>query len=347
VIAAAWPADHGSQTPPAVPVIADDNHRDRLTGRDSRRRVTARRPRTPAAAPPQWLVLAVRVGEKPVRPLVAYFGCIYYAGTRPAEAADLHLPDCQLPGRCLDCDAHLPDLTTVAPSRRCRHEKTEPVWGRITLAETNPETGSHWTDDGTPYQRRGLKHRARTVPIPPPLVALLCDHVRGGDGVTSAGTDTEVTVRQIQRDQVEVRVGDRSYVVSARAHTARDAWHTGTSIPGPDASPAHCTIRHRPGLFTGFKGYFVADLAHGVALDISGDGVDSGEPSVSWRHCFLPVAQPVEVLPHDQIDLLFTRRRPDPGEAGHPFGQIYRRAGQVTRDNAVVSTFAHSTARSP
>jgi integrase len=128
------------------------------------------------------LLTAVASLGRRAHPLVAFFGCLYYAGTRPAEAADLRLADCQLPGRCLDCDTTTPDLTDITPSRRCRHEKTEPAWGRITLAETNPETGSHWTDDGIPYQRRGLKHRARTatrpVPIPPRLVALLCEHVQ-------------------------------------------------------------------------------------------------------------------------------------------------------------------------
>jgi integrase len=131
------------------------------------------------------LLTALASLGKRAQPMVAYFGCLYYAGTRPAEAADLRAADCQLPGRCLDCDTLLPDLTTITPTRRCRHEKTEPAWGRITLAETNPQAGSHWTDDGSPYQRRGLKHRARTatrtVPIPPRLVALLCEHVQRHD----------------------------------------------------------------------------------------------------------------------------------------------------------------------
>lgn len=114
--------------------------------------------------------------------LVAFFGCIYYAGTRPSEAADLRLPDCRLPGRCLNCGTTFDDLLTVVPGPDCPHDEIEPAWGRIILAETNPYVGSQWTDDGSPRQRRGLKHRPRThtrpVPIPPPLVALLCQHVR-------------------------------------------------------------------------------------------------------------------------------------------------------------------------
>jgi integrase len=52
-----------------------------------------------------------------------------------------------------------------------------------------PEVGSGWTDDGTPYEIRGLKRRARkatrSVPIPPILVQTLRDHVR----VHGAATD--------------------------------------------------------------------------------------------------------------------------------------------------------------
>lgn len=49
-------------------------------------------------------------------------------------------------------------------------------------------SGAHWTDDGRPRQRRGLKHRGqgetRTVPIPAKLVSLLRDHIeRYGVGV--------------------------------------------------------------------------------------------------------------------------------------------------------------------
>ncbi|BCJ64603.1 tyrosine-type recombinase/integrase [Polymorphospora rubra] len=116
--------------------------------------------------------------------LTAFFGCLYYAGTRPSEAADLRRADCVLPGRCIDCDADLPDVT-AAPVGACRHEKIEYGWGRIILAETAPRSGTAWTDDGQAHERRGLKHRARTdtrpVPIPPQLVALLHKHVAKHD----------------------------------------------------------------------------------------------------------------------------------------------------------------------
>jgi integrase len=112
--------------------------------------------------------------------VTAFFGCLYYAGTRPSEAADLRRPDCVLPGRCVGCDTALPDVT--ASVGECQHEKVEYGWGRITLAETAPRAGTAWTDDGQAHERRGLKHRARRdtrpVPVPPQLVALLHRHIR-------------------------------------------------------------------------------------------------------------------------------------------------------------------------
>lgn len=92
------------------------------------------------------------MGQRAQR-LVAFFGCLYYAGMRPAEAAKLRAVDCELP---------------------------ETGWGSATLAETDAGAGRHWTDDGSTHERRGLKHRGRketrTVPIPPALVKLLLTH---------------------------------------------------------------------------------------------------------------------------------------------------------------------------
>jgi integrase len=89
------------------------------------------------------------------RRLRAFYGCMYYAATRPGEALGLRLSDCELP---------------------------ETGWGRITVEETRPSAGKAWTDSGEAHDRRGLKQRAagevRIVPIPPPLVRLLREHVK-------------------------------------------------------------------------------------------------------------------------------------------------------------------------
>ncbi|MFC4030887.1 tyrosine-type recombinase/integrase [Streptomyces polygonati] len=88
------------------------------------------------------------------RRLRAFFGCLYYAAVRPGEALGLRWSDCTLP---------------------------EHGWGRIELTETRPSAGKTWTDSGEAHDRRGLKQRAegevRIVPIPPPLVRLLLEHI--------------------------------------------------------------------------------------------------------------------------------------------------------------------------
>jgi integrase len=92
------------------------------------------------------------LGDRAAR-VAAFFGCLYYAGMRPSEAADLRAADCELP---------------------------ETGWGKVTLAETDAPAGRHWTDDGSTHERRGLKHRGRketrTVAIPPVLVGMLRHH---------------------------------------------------------------------------------------------------------------------------------------------------------------------------
>ncbi|MFC8131566.1 tyrosine-type recombinase/integrase [Streptomyces sp. NPDC057302] len=89
------------------------------------------------------------------RRLKAFFGCLYYAAMRPGEALGLRRSDCVLPVS---------------------------GWGRIELTETRPSAGKAWTDSGEAHDRRGLKQRAdgevRIVPVPPPLVRLLREHLK-------------------------------------------------------------------------------------------------------------------------------------------------------------------------
>lgn len=86
--------------------------------------------------------------------LVAFFAVMYYSGLRPEEAAMLRKTDLQLP---------------------------ESGWGELLLSETAPTAGAAWTDSGARRDRRQLKQRGkgevRLVPCPPPLTALLHDHM--------------------------------------------------------------------------------------------------------------------------------------------------------------------------
>jgi integrase len=107
-------------------------------------------------------------GERGER-MVAFFGCMYYAALRPEEAVELRPENL----------AGLPDHG----------------WGELILTNSEPRSGTWWTDSGSARQRRELKHRprgeTRPVPIHPELVALLSEHLKkyppGPDGRVFTG----------------------------------------------------------------------------------------------------------------------------------------------------------------
>jgi integrase len=112
-------------------------------------------PRTVVSADQaQKLLTAVGLQGQLGPRMVAFFACLYYAALRPEEAVDLRL-------------SNLVRLPADG-------------WGEMILTNADPRTGSHWTDDGQPRQRRELKHRApgevRTVPVHPDLCVLLIAH---------------------------------------------------------------------------------------------------------------------------------------------------------------------------
>jgi integrase len=84
----------------------------------------------------------------------AFFACIAYAGMRPSEIAALEVSDLELP---------------------------KGGWGRATLRESEPSPGRRYTGTDSTRQRKALKHRpigsVRPVPLPPPLVAYLRNHL--------------------------------------------------------------------------------------------------------------------------------------------------------------------------
>ncbi|MGW7203909.1 tyrosine-type recombinase/integrase [Streptomyces sp. NPDC054837] len=100
------------------------------------------------------LLTAVRgQGDRGER-LEAFFACLYYAGTRPAEVIHLQKSQCRLP---------------------------EKGWGVLTLRGGIVRAGRSWTDDGSAHEKRSLKWRApedsRPVPVPPACVRQLRSHI--------------------------------------------------------------------------------------------------------------------------------------------------------------------------
>ena len=128
------------------------NPLDRITWQPPRSSCSAglRSATTPAE------VQAILAEVTQIRPeLTAFFGCLYYAALRPAEAVALRASSCALPSS---------------------------GWGQLTLTASLPRSARAWTGNGAPREPRGLKHRPegaiRTVPIPPQLARLLRWHLR-------------------------------------------------------------------------------------------------------------------------------------------------------------------------
>jgi len=100
------------------------------------------------------LLAAVGQQGKSGARLVAFFALMYYSALRPGEAAGLPASALQLPAD---------------------------GWGELFLPGSAPTTGAAWSDSGRRRDERGLKHRAReavrAVPSPPPLTALLRNHL--------------------------------------------------------------------------------------------------------------------------------------------------------------------------
>jgi integrase len=93
-----------------------------------------------------------RIGPK----LVAFFACIYYAGTRPSETVELRA-----------------DLNLDLP--------TDDGWGTLYLHGNAPTVGAGWSRSGRRRDPRQLKHRAegevRPVPCHPALTRYLRHHI--------------------------------------------------------------------------------------------------------------------------------------------------------------------------
>jgi protein arginine N-methyltransferase 1 len=113
-------------------------------------------------------------------------------------------------------------------------------------------------------------------------------------------------------------------------------------LDGTDAAAYELSIAFpvvRPGMFTGFKAYFVASLSRTVALDISGDDIENRMTSDSWKHCYLPVVEPVEVRLGDRIALMFARTYPR--HRNTAFRQSYRWEGTIHRGTRMLGQFRH------
>jgi predicted RNA methylase len=121
-------------------------------------------------------------------------------------------------------------------------------------------------------------------------------------------------------------------IIPTRTHLAPPATATRFAFGGNDrddyARELLFTIQE-DGLLTGFKGYFIAELVDGVVLDISGDNIEGRKTSDSWKHCYLPIEQAVEVRMGDIVEVTYRRHPPTPKDS--PFRQRLSWTGFVRR----------------
>jgi hypothetical protein len=194
----------------------------------------------PAAVASPAQVGAILAQVNSTRPeLTAFFGCLYYAALRPAEAVALRGEDLILP-----------------EDRR----------GKIILTSACPRTGTPWTSTGTPHEPRGLKHRpagaTRVVPMPPVLVSMLRRHLdeygstpdgrlfrgaRGGILSESVYGRAWHAARQaaLGPDLAATTLARRPYDLR---HAALSLWLNASAEPprwqhGQATAPASCTTR--------------------------------------------------------------------------------------------------------
>ncbi|GAB2947444.1 tyrosine-type recombinase/integrase [Nonomuraea fastidiosa] len=176
------------------------------------------------------LLAAVAAQEPSGRRLVAFFALMYYAALRPEEAINLRRDDITLPP---------PDEADA--------------WGEIHLLKAAPYSGRQWTDSGAAREERALKHRAaghgRTVPIPPPLAAILrthlADFVDQGNGRlfygVRGGDLPVITYRRAWRNARKAALTEKEFAspLAARPYDLRHAcvstW-LNAGVPAPQVA---------------------------------------------------------------------------------------------------------------
>jgi len=113
-------------------------------------------------------------------------------------------------------------------------------WGELYLRSATPDTGSEWTDDGTPRERRQLKHRAegdtRIVPTHPELTQLLRDHLAKFGTVPTADCSVACGAASCRRSPTGAPGSKRARRRSPRLSKPR-RWRVGRMTFGMLACP--------------------------------------------------------------------------------------------------------------
>ncbi len=96
----------------------------------------------------------------------------------------------------------------------------------------------------------------------------------------------------------------------------------------------------KDGIFTGFKGYFIAYLSPTSILDISPGEIKSGKTSDCWKNLYLPIEKPFKVKKGDKLYLDYERFYPTDHKMD--FVQGYSWSGRIERKGEIVYKFSQS-----
>lgn len=230
---------------------------------------------------------------------------------------------------CLSYDLQLPEQVDVIISE---------IMGNIA---DNEDFVPILTDARKRFLKSGgvmLPHRVESYLVPVSAEKAHAQLSRGECMGLAAGASLE---QLLQRSGIQGRFNCYyDAILSQRAYLATPRILRTFALDATDSPDYRVPLVYtvmRPGRFTGFKGYFVADLSRTVSLDISGDDIPNRMTSDSWKHCYLPVETPVETQAGDRIALTFARTYPRHRDT--PFRQSYRWEGEILRGTRVLGSF--------
>ena len=133
-------------------------------------------------------------------------------------------------------------------------------------------------------------------------------------------------------------------IVPANSYLSKPALVKTFSFNGEDDAEYQVELKYeieKEGLLTGIKGYFIAELTDGTILDISGDDIENRKTSDCWKHCYMPIKNPISVSPSDILQFNFSRFYPKQKDT--PFRQYYQWKGKVLRGGQTIAEFEHGT----
>jgi integrase len=228
------------------------------------------------------LTVCSYVGSRQGPRLAGFYACMYYAMMRPSEVSALTATGCHLP-----------------PGG----------WGYLVFADSSPEAGRAFTDDGRLHEVRGLKGRnrgrpdngrqarraSRRVPVPPELVVILREHIArfgaGPDGrlfrSESGRPLPKSTISRAWKKVRELSLTPEQFATPllARPYDLRHSgitWRLNSGVPPTQVAEwagnsVDVLMRVYARCMTGLEDVWIARMDGGLHLEDSRDGEEPAQ----------------------------------------------------------------------